>query len=248
MGKSLLENQNEPDAVFALHITPLLEAGEFTGRAGPPLLAAADTFEMEIRGKGGHASMPHDCIDPIPVACEIVQAFQTFVTRRIPVFDPVVLTITKIEAGTTSNVIPEVAHVLGTLRSTSEKSRLRAHAGLKQVAEKIGEAHDLTVEFDIGQGYPVTVNDAEFVEFAANTVTQLFGEQAYIPMWSPMMGAEDFSFLLQRWPGAMFFLGVKPDDPTLAAPCHSNQMILNESAMVHGVALHAQIAINFLAE
>jgi hippurate hydrolase len=244
--EGMFEAPNSPDAVFALHITPLLEAGKFTGRAGP-LLAAADTFEMVVRGKGGHASMPHDCLDPIPVACEIVQAFQTFVTRRIPAFDPVVLTTTKIEAGTTSNVIPEVANVLGTLRSTSEKSRATAHQGLKQLAMKIGEAHGVEVDFTIGKGYPVTVNEAGFVQFASDTVVELFGDEAWLPMKSPMMGAEDFSFLLQRWPGAMLFLGVKPDDPSLAAPCHSNRMILNEDAMAHGAALHAQIALNFLS-
>ncbi len=244
--EGFFEPPNSPDAVFALHITPLLKAGVFTGRAGP-LLAAADFFEMQIKGKGGHASMPHDCVDPIPVACEIVQAFQTFVTRRIPAFDPVVLTTTKIEAGTTSNVIPEVANAMGTLRSTSEKSRDLAHKGLAQIARKIGEAHDCEVTFQMDKGYPVTVNDSGFIDFARQTVTSLFGESGYLPMKSPMMGAEDFSYLLQRFPGAMLFLGVKPEDPSLAAPCHSNRMILNEDAMAHGVALHAQIAIDYLA-
>ncbi|MBL6691734.1 MAG: amidohydrolase [Pseudomonadales bacterium] len=245
--EGFFEAPNSPDAVFALHITPLLEAGVFTGRPGP-LLAAADFFQMSVKGKGGHASMPHDCVDPIPVACEIVQAFQTFVTRRIPAFDPVVLTTTKIEAGTTSNVIPEVANAMGTLRSTSEKSRNLAHEGLAQIAKKVGEAHDCEVTFEMDKGYPVTVNEADFTEFARQTVVDLFGEQGYIPMRSPMMGAEDFSYLLQRFPGAMLFLGVKPEDPALAAPCHSNRMILNEDAMAHGVALHAQIALSFLAQ
>ena len=243
--EGLFDVPNSPDAVFALHITPLLDAGVFTGRPGP-LLAAADTFEMTVRGKGGHASMPHDCLDPIPVACEIVQAFQTFVTRRVPAFDPIVLTVTKIEAGTTTNVIPEVANVLGTIRSTSEKSRALAHEGLGRLATMIGEAHEMEVEFEIRRGYPVTVNEGAFTEFAARTVRELFGEKAYRPMRSPMMGAEDFSYLLQRFPGAMLFLGVKPEDPSLAAPCHSNRMILNESAMAHGAALHAQVARNFL--
>lgn len=245
LDEGMFDPPNAPDAVFALHINPLVATGTFTGRPGP-LLAAADVFRMTIKGKGGHASMPHDCLDPIPVACEIVQAFQTFVTRRIPVFDPVVLTTSKIEAGTTDNVIPEVAEVTGTLRSTSEKSRERAHKGLRQVAEKIGEAHGLEVTFKISQGYPVTVNDSHFNQFAADTARELFGEQGYREMPAPMMGAEDFSYLLQRFPGAMMFLGVKPDDEALAAPCHSNRMILNESAMAHGVALHSQIALKFL--
>ena len=106
----------------------------------------------------------------------------------------------------------------------------------------------MEVAFTIRQGYPVTVNEGAFTAFAADTVRELFGENAYLPMRSPMMGAEDFSYLLQRFPGAMLFLGVKPEDPSLAAPCHSNRMMLNESAMAHGVALHAQIARNFLSQ
>ncbi|MCZ6502899.1 MAG: M20 family metallopeptidase [Gammaproteobacteria bacterium] len=247
LDEGLFEAPNSPDAVFAIHITPLLDIGKVTGKAGP-LLAAADTWEMVVKGKGGHASMPHDCLDPIPVACEIVQAFQTFVTSRINVFDPVVLTTTKIEAGTTSNVIPEIANVLGTLRSTSEKARSKAHKGMERLAKQIAIAHEMEAEFEIGQGYPVTVNEAKFVEFARQTVTEVLGEHAFIPMRSPMMGAEDFSYFLQRWPGAMFFLGVKPDDPSLAAPCHSNRMILNEEGMAHGVALHASIAMKWLAQ
>jgi amidohydrolase len=245
LDEGLFESPDSPDAVFAIHITPLLDSGKVTGKAGP-LLAAADTWEMAIKGKGGHASMPHDCLDPIPVACEIVQAFQSFVTSRINVFDPVVLTTTKIEAGTTSNVIPEVANVLGTLRSTSEKSRTKAHAGMERLATQIAIAHEMDAEFSIGQGYPVTVNDAEFVDFAAQTVREVLGEDSFIQMKTPMMGAEDFSYFLHRWPGAMFFLGVKPADPSLAAPCHSNRMILNEDGMAHGVALHAGIAMKWL--
>jgi len=245
--EGLFESPDSPDAVFAIHITPLLDSGKVTGKAGP-LLAAADTWEMAIKGKGGHASMPHDCLDPIPVACEIVQAFQTFVTSRINVFDPVVLTTTKIEAGTTSNVIPEVANVLGTLRSTSEKSRSKAHAGMKRLATQIAIAHEMDAEFSIDEGYPVTVNDAEFVDFARQTTQEVLGQDSFIQMKTPMMGAEDFSYFLHRWPGAMFFLGVKPADSSLAAPCHSNRMILNEDGMAHGVALHAGIAMKWLEQ
>ncbi len=245
--EGLFESPDSPDAVFAIHITPLLDSGKVTGKAGP-LLAAADTWEMAIKGKGGHASMPHDCLDPIPVACEIVQAFQTFVTSRINVFDPVVLTTTKIEAGTTSNVIPEVANVLGTLRSTSEKSRSKAHAGMKRLATQIAIAHEMDAEFSISEGYPVTVNDAEFVDFARQTTQEVLGQDSFIQMKTPMMGAEDFSYFLHRWPGAMFFLGVKPADSSLAAPCHSNRMILNEDGMAHGVALHAGIAMKWLEQ
>jgi hippurate hydrolase len=247
LDEGLFDSPNSPDAVFAQHITPLLPVGMVTGRAGP-LLAAADFWEMTLTGKGGHGSMPHDCIDPIPVACEIVQAMQSFVTRRINAFDPVVLSVTKIAAGTTTNVIPETAELLGTLRSTSEKARQRAHEGIERLVENIAAAHELTVDYTMNAGYPVTVNDAEFTEFARQTVVDLLGEDHYLPMSSPMMGAEDFSYFLQKWPGAMLFLGVKPEDASLAAPCHSNRMMLNEDGMQHGIALHASIALNYLRQ
>ncbi len=245
LDEGLLEAPYSPDAIFALHITPLMDSGKFTGRPGP-ILAAADTWKIKVTGKGGHASMPHDALDPIPVACEIVQALQHMVVSRINAFNPVVLTTTKIEAGTTSNVIPESADMLGTLRSTSERSRAKAHEGIKRIATQIALAHEMEAEVELSLGYPVTVNHPEFVDFARGTLEQLFGEDAYIPMKTPMMGAEDFSYLLERWPGAMFFLGVKPEDPSLAAPCHSNRMILNEESMAYGIAAHAAIAMNYL--
>ncbi|HIG42593.1 MAG: M20 family metallopeptidase [bacterium] len=245
LDEGLFDAPHSPDAVFAIHITPLLDIGKVVSRPGP-MLAAADVWTIDVRGKGGHASMPHDCLDPIPVACEIVQALQTFVTRRINAFDPVVLTTTKIEAGTTSNVIPETASLTGTLRSTSEKSRVLAHEGIERVARKIAEAYEMEIDFSMERGYPVTVNDGGFVEFASEIARNLLGADGYINSKSPMMGAEDFSYLLQRWPGAMFFLGVKPQDPSLAAPCHSNRMILNEAGMSYGMALHAEIARNYL--
>ena len=245
LDEGMFEAPYSPDAIFALHITPLMDSGKFTGRPGP-ILAAADSWKIKVTGKGGHASMPHDALDPIPVACEIVQALQHMVVSRINAFNPVVLTTTKIEAGTTSNVIPESVDMLGTLRSTSERSRAKAHEGIKRIATQIAMAHEMEAEVELSLGYPVTVNHPDFVDFARGTLEQLFGEGAYIPMKTPMMGAEDFSYLLERWPGAMFFLGVKPDDPSLAAPCHSNRMILNEESMAYGIAAHAAIAMSYL--
>ena len=245
MDEGLFDGPDEPDAGFAIHITPLMETGKFASRPGP-LLAAADSWKILVTGKGGHASMPHDCIDPIPVACEIVQAFQHLVVSRVNAFDPVVLTTTRIEAGTASNVIPESATIIGTLRSTSESSREIAHQGIARILKGITEAHGLGGDLQLDLGYPVTVNEGEFVQFARDTIAEMFGDDHYILLKTPMNGAEDFSYLLDKWPGAMFFLGVKPDDPKLAAPCHSNRMILNEEGMAYGVAAHAAIALKWL--
>jgi len=231
---------------FAIHIDPRIPVGRLASKAGA-LLASADGFTIGLTGRGGHASMPHDTIDPVPVACEIVTAIQTLVTRRIDAFDPVVITVTKIAAGTTGNVIPESVEMLGTIRATSPRARERAHAGLRRVVEGIAAAHEVKANLVIVEGYPVTVNDADATLFARETAREVLGENAYIQMPQPAMGAEDFSFVLERIPGAMVILGVRPDGIEQPAPCHSNRMMLNEEGMVAGIALHAGLALRSLA-
>lgn len=238
-----------PDAAFALHIMPNAPAGVFASRPGT-LLASADVMTVTVRGRGGHASMPHDCVDPVPVACEIVMALQSFVTRRINVQDPIVMTVGKIEAGTTNNVIPETATLVGTIRAVSEKSRQDAHAGLQRVASHVALAHQCHAEVEIVKGFPVTVCDARAAAFARETIQDVFGVANWRTMAAPAMGAEDFSYVLQKIPGVMVFLGVCPDgaDWRTACPCHSNKMELNEDAMAQGVAAHCAFAERFLEQ
>lgn len=239
-----------PDAAFALHISPNMPPGVFASRPGP-LLASADVLKVTLTGRGGHASMPQDALDPIPVACEIVQALQTFITRRIPVFDPAVLTIAKIVAGTTNNIIPETAYLEGTLRTLSEHTRRACHEGFHRVVQGIAMAHGVTADAEIVQGFPVTVNDARAVDLAERTAKGLFGEEAWVTMPSPMMGAEDFAYLLQRAPGAMAFIGAAPDgtaDYRACCPLHSNRMVLDERVMARGIAMHCAYAQAALAE
>ena len=146
---------------FALHITSMLPTGSLTCRGGPTM-ASADTLSITIKGEGGHASEPFRAVDPIPVACEIVQALQTMVTRTIDVFDPCVVTVGRIAAGTTDNIIPETAHIEGTIRAVSEATRSRVHGNISRVAEGIAAAHGVTATVEIDPGYPVTVNDGDF--------------------------------------------------------------------------------------
>ena len=245
----LLDADPKPDGAFALHIWPNAKAGAIVGKPGP-ILASADTWTIAIKGRGGHASMPHDAIDPIPVAVEIGLALQTLVTRRIDVFDPVVLTCGKVTAGTANNVIPETAEMVGTLRATSEAARERAHEGIRRIATNVAAAHLCEANAAIRRGYPVTVNDHEFVDFARAVAIELLGAENYIDRRAPLMGAEDFSYVLQRIPGCMMFLGVMPDGHDghdHVAPCHSNRMVLNEECMAVGIAMHASVAHRFLA-
>lgn len=237
----------KPDAAFALHVMPNAPHGVLSGRAGP-LLASADKVRIRVAGKGGHASMPHDAIDPVPVACEIVLAIQAHVTRTVPVTDPAVVTIGKIEAGTTDNVIPESAILLGTIRTLSPERRRSIKAGLERLATKIAEAHgaNATVEFE--EGFPVTVCDPKAVAFGEQVAEELFGKGGWLTLPAPVMGAEDFSYVLEEVPGAMFFLGASAEgsDWRSCCPVHSNRMVLDESVMARGIAFHAALAERFL--
>jgi amidohydrolase len=232
-----------PDAAFALHISPNMPTGAIASRSGA-LMASSDKIRIKVVGKGGHASMPHDALDPIPIACEIVLALQTMITRRIPVFDPAVVTIARMEAGTTDNIIPEVARIWGTLRTQSERTRGLALEGIARVAENIARAHGAEAEVDLQKGFPVTINDGRVVELAEKVTKGLFGEAAFIRMPNPMMGAEDFSYVLQKVPGAMAFLGAAPEGGDYHTCCalHSNKMVLDESVMARGIALHCAMA------
>jgi amidohydrolase len=246
----LIDAAPKPDAAFALHIAPNIPAGAILGKPGP-MLASADTWTVTITGRGGHASMPHDAVDPVPVAFEIGLALQTMVTRRIDIFDPAVVTCAKVTAGTAANVIPESVEMAGTLRATSEAAREKAHQGIERLATNIAAAHLCKANVAIRRGYPVTINHQDFVDFARSVAADLIGPENYIDHPAPFMGAEDFSYVLQRMPGCLMFLGVMPDghdNSEHVAPCHSNRMILNEDCMAVGIAMHAAIAHRFLAQ
>ncbi len=237
------------DAAFALHIMPNSPHGIVAGRAGP-LLASADRFEITVTGDGGHASMPHDTRDPVPVACAIVSAIQTMVTRRFSVADPVVATVSKIEAGTAYNVIPDTAHLLGTLRTLSAVNRKRLREELARLAEHIAAAHGLSAKTVIVPGFPVTVCDARAVDLGEAVARELAGADKFARLSHPIMGAEDFAYVLEQAPGAMFFLGAAHEGADWKSCCsiHSARMMIDESVMPLGAALLAGCAERFLAE
>ena len=237
-----------PDGAFALHIWPTLPRGAVAGRAGP-LLASADTLAATITGKGGHAAMPHDSLDPIPVACEIVSALQALVARTVSVNDPAILSITKIAAGTAHNVIPSCAELLGTLRTLSESTRSRLQQDFRRVVEHVAAAHGLVGEARVEEGYPVTVNDARAIDLVRRCAASLGREEDWVELPAPIMGAEDFAYVLRELPGAMAFLGVGAEggDPGGNPPLHNTRMTIDEETMAKGVALHCSFAERFLA-
>ena len=246
--EGLLDGVGEVTGAFAIHISTAAPAGVISLRGGTQM-ASSDTMRIRVIGRGGHASAPHHALDPIPIACEIVQALQLMVTRRVDVFDPAVVTVAQITAGTTSNVIPEHADILGTIRAVSERTRSKVHDAIKRVAAGIAAAHDASAEVEVELGYPVTVNDHGYAGQVLQTATDLIGAERVKAMPSPVMGAEDFSYVLQRVPGAMAFLGGCPPelDPRTAPPNHSNRVVFDENAMPTGVALYAAMALRHLA-
>jgi hippurate hydrolase len=232
---------------FALHITSTIPTGMVATRGGP-CMASADQFVIRVHGAGGHASEPFRTIDPIPIACEIVQALQLMVTRRIDVFDPAVVTVGRIQAGTTNNIIPPVAEIEGTIRTVSEATRAKVHDHLRRVATSVAEAHGATAEPEVILGYPVTSNDDEFADFTLATARDVLGAGNVHRLPNPIMGAEDFSYVLNEVPGTMMFLGgTHPDRDARTAPAnHSNLVVFDEDAMPLGVELYAQMALRHL--
>jgi hippurate hydrolase len=232
---------------FALHITSALPSGWLSSRQGS-IMASADRLLITVTGKGGHASEPHRTTDPIPVACEMVQALQVMVTRSVDVFDPAVVTVGKIAAGTTNNIIPESAYIEGTIRAVSEKTRSRVHDGIRRVVEGIAAAHGCAVDVEVEQGYPVTVNDESFADHVLALAGDIVGTDHVVRQPHPVMGAEDWSYVLQQVPGAMMFLGGTHADrnPATAAPNHSNRVVFDEPAMATGIATYAAVALDHL--
>ncbi len=246
--EGLLESAPSPvEAAFAIHIGTRYPTGTIALRPGA-IYAAADTIHLTVRGRGGHASTPHLEVDPIPVAAEIILALQTMVTRTVDVFDPAVITVGRVAAGTRDNIVPETAHLDGTIRTVSEATRAKVHAGVRRVVEGICAAHGTTAELEIEPGYGVTVNTPTFVSTVGDLAIELLGPDRVHVLDAPLMGAEDFSYVLQRVPGAIVQLGARPEgvDEATAPQNHSNRVVFDEASMAAGMALHAAVALHYL--
>jgi amidohydrolase len=235
------------EQAFALHITSTAPSGVVMCRPGP-MMASADAWTVTVTGKGGHGAMPDRAIDPVPAAAAMVGALQTMVTRRFSVFDPAVITVGRITAGTTSNIIPETAELQGTVRTLSDASRALVQSEIPKVCEHIAAAHGCTSTFRIDTGYPPTHNDAAVAPRVLDLAGAVLGQKNSSLMPEPLMASEDFSYVLQKVPGALAFLGACPPGvtPEKAAPNHSNRVHFDESAFAHGVALYAAFALDAL--
>ncbi|MEM7424596.1 MAG: M20 aminoacylase family protein [Pseudomonadota bacterium] len=192
--------------VYGMHNAPTLPVGMFALRPGA-LMASADFIEIDITGKGGHAARPHNCTDPIIVASHLVQAFQTVVSRDTDPVEGSVVSITTIEAGDTNNVIPQTARMTGTVRTLKPEIRDLVERRLGEICASFATAFNAEIECEYQRLYPVTVNHEAEAGFAAGVARQIAGEDKVIDNVPPVMGGEDFSFMLEARPGAFIFLG-----------------------------------------
>lgn len=244
--EGLLDRHGKPDAAFAIHISPTHASGEIATRKGPTM-AGAGTFQILVKGRGGHPAMPHQAIDPIPIAAEVILALQTYVTRRVRASEPAVVTVTTVQAGSTEvTAIPATATLTGTIRASSEETRLQLFGAVRSLAENIAAAHGAAAETTIDEGYPPLVNHAEIVDAVGETVRRLLGASQFRLLAAPIMPSEDFTYILQRVPGAIAFLGARPEGPGPWANVHTPQFVVEESAMAVGSALHAAMALCLL--
>jgi amidohydrolase len=247
--EGVLEAAGRPlAAAYAVHVLSAWPRGVFATRPGP-ILAAVDVLEVTVRGRGGHASVPHRAHDPVPAACEIVTALQALVTRRFDVFDPVVLTVGLLRAGMSPFAVPDSAHFEASVRSFSPQSRARVREESVRLCEGIAAAHGLTAEAQARELYPVTVNDDAEAEFASSVIVKVFGQERHQLVPHVLAASEDFSYVLQAVPGAGVVLGACPPgtDVDAAATNHSAAAVFDDSVLADGAQYYAELALQRLA-
>ncbi|NNF65041.1 MAG: amidohydrolase [Acidimicrobiia bacterium] len=238
-----------PTRAFAIHVSTLYRTGTVNIRSGP-MMAAADKVVIVVKGRGGHASAPHNAADPVSVAAEIVMAVQMAMTRQGNVFDPAVVTFGMLQAGSAYNIIPETATLTGTTRTMSADRRKHVHEMIRQVANGVAAAHGVAAETEVILGYPVTINDREVTDATLQVAAELLGQDRVHELSAPSMGAEDWSYVLEEVPGVMAFLGACPDhlEPGNSPANHSNRVVFDEAALNDGVALHVAMVHRLLAD
>jgi amidohydrolase len=227
--------------VYGMHNLPGLPVGEFAIRAGG-IMAATDEFNITITGKGGHAAMPHLTIDPVMVGAHMIMALQTIVSRATDPVAALVVSVTCFNAGDAHNVIPQTAQLRGTFRTLDPKVREDAERQLRHVAKMVAETHGARADLAIHHGYPVTMNHPAETDFAVKVATSVAGQGKVNPNVAPVMGGEDFSYMLEARPGAFIFMG-NGDTAFLHHPDYD----FNDEAIPHGISYWVALAEMALA-
>ena len=234
------------DSVYGLHNWPGMEPGYFGVGAGP-IMAAADVFDLTVFGRGGHAALPDQCVDPIVVASQIVSALQTIPSRNTHPVDSVVISVTQINAGDTHNIIPDSARMHGTVRTFLEETRSKMPTSILRVAEGVCSAFGATCELDYIQSYPATINSVPETEISAKAVIDLVGEEKIIRNPTPSMGSEDFSYMLQARPGCYVLLGIGSGKGIGGCLLHSSRYDFNDEVLPIGASYWVTLVENELS-
>lgn len=228
------------DEIYGMHIDPCIASGVFGLRYGPTM-AATDRIIITIIGKGGHASTPHLCVDPVVIAAEVILAIQTIVSRRVNPLSPCVVSLCQIAGGTTFNVIPDTVTITGTVRTLSKELRHRMPILLEDTIKGITSLNNASYQFEYLKGHPPLNNPLPQLQFIQNKIVELFGGNA-VEKIDPKMGGEDFSYYLEKIKGAYIFLGSGCLEKGTQHPLHSSRFLLDEDILFSGPALYAYIA------
>ncbi len=234
----------KPEAIFALHVYPHLPSGTAGFRAGQ-YMASADEIYITIEGKGGHAALPHQTIDPIAIAAQVITALQQVISRKSNPLIPSVLTFGKIAGGFATNVIPDRVEILGTFRTMDETWRYEAHKWIKDITEQVCTSFGATAMVEIPKGYPSLYNDPHVTTQAESWARDFIGAQN-IHTLDLRMAAEDFSFYTHHAPGCFFRIGTSKNGEAFTAPVHNAKFDIDEEALKTGVGLMVWTAVNAL--
>ena len=233
------------DSVYGLHNWPGMPAGIF-GVGSGPIMASVDTFDLTINGRGGHAAMPDQCIDPIVIASQVVTALQTIPSRNTHPVDSVVISVTQIHAGDAYNVIPDSVQMHGTVRTFQPETRKEISSSMLRVAEGVCAAYGGTCELNYMSGYPATINSVAETEISAKAVVDLLGEENIIRNPTPSMGGEDFSYMLEARPGCYVWLGIGPGKGEGGCMLHSSRYDFNDDVLPIGASYWVKLVENEL--
>jgi hippurate hydrolase len=238
------------EAVFGMHNWPGSEVGHFAVSAGP-VMASSNEFTITIRGKGGHAAMPHNAVDPVPVACQMVQAFQTIISRNTKPIEAGVISVTMIHAGEATNVIPDSCELQGTVRTFSIELLDTIERRMREVADHTAAAYGASCEFVFARNYPPTINSAREAEFARKVMVGIVGAD-HVTAQEPTMGAEDFSYMLMAKPGCYSFIangdGAHREMGHGGGPCmlHNPSYDFNDTLIPLGATYWVRLAESWL--
>jgi amidohydrolase len=240
------------DAIFGMHNWPGMKVGQFAIKDGP-CFASSNEFHIRIKGKGCHAAMPHLGIDPVPVACQLVQGFQTILTRNVRPIETGVISVTMIEAGEATNVIPDVVTIQGTVRTFTTDTLDLIETRMREMSQQMCAAFGATAEFEFSRNYPPTINHTAETEFVRQVMREVVGP-TNVQAFEPTMGAEDFSFFLQGKPGAYFVIGngdgVHREGGHGLGPCtlHNPSYDFNDQLIPLGATLWVKLVQRWLAQ